>query len=109
MKVKAQVLTTAQVVALLYREFGPVREWSEVLHDHRKNKSPFKGVFLFPVGRQYDGQCKRPRYRVSDVTTFIRHVAHYCPKPIRSDFNPVEVEIDETLSRHGLWYFNKAA
>lgn len=106
-----KAFTAAQVTQLLYFKFGALREWSDLLNDHRRfpPEQPIAGAFLVPVARWHDKRCARPIYDGKDVIKFIQHIseqfAEACP---RANAQPVVIEINDTLSGFtGGWRMTK--
>lgn len=90
MKIKA--LRAAEVVHLLRRALGPIRDWSDALADMRADKTSIDGISLLPVGTLSSG---RPVYHPASVAEFIKEVRKSCPGALPgAPLQTVEVEID---------------
>lgn len=97
------VLSAPETAFLLRLKLGPIRAWTDTLHDMRRGRASVCGFVLKPVVRVHDGISWRPEYAVEDIHKFIENVTATHPDA-KSGVPPrvMEVELDPIGRLYGV-------
>ena len=95
-----------EVVYLLRKLLGPLREWSDFLGDCRKGRTHYKSNQLLPAFVAHDGSMKRPFYLGKDIADFVRAVTSSCPEAkVNLEVQSFLIKVDPSDVR--LWNMKK--